>query len=262
MDVEEWYHLVGGPSPSPAPPVDHRLPVSLGKTLAFLEEVGVRATFFVLGSEAERHPDLVRSIARGGHEVACHGYEHELVFEMTPAAFREDVQRSRDLLESITGLAPAGYRAPRWSLNGAAWAYPILHELGFTYSSSRLPIPGMGWDSAKPSIVSGILEVPVLTLPWRSMPVPAGGTLALRILPMGWLETAREEASSGGVAAVYWMHPWELDPEAPRLEEMGKAARFQRYGYLSRLPERLSCLLSRDRTLPLGEAVRDWLSPT
>ncbi len=263
VDVEEWFHVPGHPycgGRGPGEPAGDRLAVSLRKTLDFLNDLQIRSTFFVLGLEAERYPDLVRSIIDGGHEVACHGFEHELVFEMGPDAFREDVRRSRDILESITGRAPEGYRAPRWSLNGAAWAYPILEELGFAYSSSRLPIPGMGWDSPKPRMMGEILEVPVLTLPWKSMPVPAGGTLALRILPMDWLEAARDEAASDGVAAVYWMHPWELDPEAPRLTGMGGAARFQRYGYLSRLPHRLSGLLPPSRSCPLGEAVRNWLS--
>jgi hypothetical protein len=92
------------------------------------------------------------------------------------------------------------------------------------------------------------------------MPVPAGGTLALRILPMGWLETAREEASGRGVAAVYWMHPWELDPDAPRMEGLAAAARFQRYGFLSRLPERMARLLVPERSCTLLEAVEDWQS--
>jgi hypothetical protein len=142
-----------------------------------------------------------------------------------------------------------GFRAPRWSMARLTWPYEVLREAGFVYSSSRLAIPGLGGGRARAEVLSDVVELPALRFPWRWMPVPAGGTVALRVLPPSWLKTARDRALHSKEPAVFWFHPWELIPDGPRLPG-GRWFRWARYKSLEALPERLEALVpSGDRTL-------------
>lgn len=218
-----------------------------------------RATCFFLGWAARRHPSTVKEAARRGHEVACHGTDHRPVREMNPADFRADLLGSKALLEDLAGQEVAGFRAPAWSIHGAPWAYEVLAECGFRYSSSRLPVPGLGLGDEFGGSIEGVSEVPALASPWRSAPFPAGGTVALRLLPLRLLEACRDEIVASGRPAVYWFHPWELDLESPVLPGLSAPARFQRYGLLPRLPGRLLHFASGIRRT-LGQAAAAWRS--
>jgi len=258
VDVEEWYEAPGrglgeGGGNRPA----GRLAASMPLVFDLLDDLGARATLFFLGTAARDHPDLVREAVRRGHEVACHGWSHTLVSAMEPVRFEEDLRRARVLLQDLSGQAVIGFRAPRWSLDGAPWAYGALERAGFTYSSSRLPIPGLGGGRRGPHSRGSVLEIPALVFPGKSMPVPAGGTLALRWLPTAWLRAARDDCLAQGRPAVYWFHPWEVDPESPRIRGAGGPFTLQRYAFLSRLPGRLSSLAGGG-AVPLAEAALRW----
>jgi polysaccharide deacetylase family protein (PEP-CTERM system associated) len=244
VDLEEWFHAPEHPLGGDFDAWDTlplTIPEALGRCLDLLGSWGVRATFFTLGWAAERHPDEVRRIAREGHEVACHGWAHQPVDKMPPEVFREDVRKARDLLGGILGHPVRGYRAPRWSIGRAIWPYEILGELGFEYSSSRLPLPGLGCGPG-PMRVAGVLELPALTSSVLGVRLPAGGTVALRTRPMKWLEEARTESLLRGWPAVYWFHPWELLTAAPRLGG-GRLFRWVRYSGLEALPGRIGQLV-------------------
>jgi polysaccharide deacetylase family protein (PEP-CTERM system associated) len=252
VDAEEWFHVPGREeyaSPARWTELPASFPRALEGTLQLLEECGWRATFFVLGWLARKYPVEVRRIAAQGHEVACHSMEHGLVSRMSPARFAEDVASAKGALEEVTGQRVMGFRAPCWSMPREHWPYEALGEQGFTYSSSRLAIAGLGGGRPRAEKLAGVMEYPALSA-WRwPLAWPAGGTVALRTAPVTLLARAREGASGEGRPAVYWFHPWELDAAAPRVGG-SPLFRWSRYARLERLPERLRLLVpTGDRTL-------------
>jgi polysaccharide deacetylase family protein (PEP-CTERM system associated) len=258
VDVEEWFHAPESPL-NGNEPVWASLPSTLERgidaSLELLDRLRVKGTFFVLGWAARRFSPQVRAIAASGHEIACHGWGHRPLGTLDAGSFREELRRSRGAIEDAAGESPVGFRAPRWSMGRLTWPYGVLREEGFAYSSSRLPIPGLGCGRAAVREVHGVLEVPALSFPLGPVSLPAGGTAALRLLPVSLLRRARDGAIAGGRPAVYWFHPWELLPFAPRLEG-GPLFRWVRYTALDRLPGRIEELVPPgDRRL--GWAVRE-----
>ncbi len=227
-----------------------RAPANVERILAMLDAAGVKATFFTLGWIAERHPQLVRDIVAGGHELASHGYGHERASDMSPTAFSDDVRRAKALLEDLGGVAVTGYRAPSFSIGvNNLWAFDVLAESGYRYSSSVYPIQhdhyGMPdaprWAHA---VRAGLLEVPVTTCRIRERNWPSSGGGYFRLLPYGvsrWLieRVNREERQS----AVFYFHPWEIDPEQPRVAGIDIKSRFRHYVNLSRTEARIRRLL-------------------
>ncbi len=246
MDVEEWFHVPGHPvggDPRLWAGLAPRLPFSLRASLDLLASLEVRATFFVLGWAASRHRAAVRRISEEGHEVACHGNLHRRVEGLSPQAFRQELREGRRAVEDACGCRVHGFRAPMWSMGGHPWPYEVLAEEGFTYSSSRLAVPFLGGGCPGPrGSVAGVCEVPAFRAPWRGIPLPMGGTIFLRRLPVRWLEAGREAVLSGGGPAVYWFHPWELDPSAPRIA-LDPFRRFARFSGLPNLSKRLHHLI-------------------
>lgn len=228
------------------------------RILEILDEFSVKATFFVLGWVAERLPSLVRSIAARGHEVACHGYGHELVFRIGPERFRDDVQNAKALIEDITGSPVRGYRAPSYSITAESlWAYDILVEVGFTYDSSVFPVYhdvyGIPDSPRFPHVLqtrSGALwEFPMTTYPLSfagrhaNLPVAGGGYF--RLLPVAWTCAALKAVNEKeGMPVVFYLHPWEFDPKQPRIEGVGLKSRFRHYLNLDRTEPRFRRLLS------------------
>jgi polysaccharide deacetylase family protein (PEP-CTERM system associated) len=223
-----------------------------------LGERGRLATFFVVGQLARRDPALVRSIHRAGHEVASHGWDHRRVTQMTPAAFREDVRLSRDALEQATGAAVVGYRAPTFSIvRRTAWALDVLAELGLLYDSSIYPVRhdryGVPRAPRQPFLAWGqqhaILELPPATLRLPGVTVPAGGGGYFRLLPLWVLEQALAQAGRAATprAAMLYFHPWEFDPQQPRLPLRRRLDRFRTYVGIGRSRRRLGTLLARYR---------------
>jgi polysaccharide deacetylase family protein (PEP-CTERM system associated) len=228
----------------------------------------VRATFFVVGQLARRNPALVRSIHRAGHEVASHGWDHRRVLGMSPETFREDVRRSKDALEQVTGEPIMGYRAPTFSIvHRTAWALDVLAELGFLYDSSIFPVRhdryGVPRAPRSPFLARGlarsILELPPATLRLSRFNLPVGGGGYFRMFPLSFIEHALAQLhrnNRSGVSMLYF-HPWEFDPEQPRLP-LGHLSRFRTYVGVGRTRGRLATLLHRYRFGRAIDAAR-WL---
>jgi polysaccharide deacetylase family protein (PEP-CTERM system associated) len=228
-----------------------RVAANTSRVLDLFASRGVKGTFFVLGWVAERNPDLVRRIVAEGHELASHGYDHTRVIHMDAKCFREDVTRTRRILEDLGGVAVRGYRAPSYSIGaGNLWALDVLQETGHLYSSSIYPIrhdlygmpeaPRFAFR-ARPG---AILEVPVTTVEVGGRNLPAGGGGYFRLLPypaFRWaLRRVNERDRQPG---MFYFHPWEMDPAQPRVHGAPLRSRFRHYTNLHAMEARLTRLL-------------------
>lgn len=201
-------------------------------------EAGVSATFFTLGWVAERHPRLIRRIVEAGHEVASHGYAHGRVHDMTPDGFRADLRRTRGILEDTSGTAIRGYRAPSFSIGARnSWALDVLADEGYDYSSSVAPIqhdhygwPGFPRFAHEPVAGSPMVEVPVTTVKIGSRVMAAGGGGFFRLLPYTFSRWAIGQVNGAERRpAVFYFHPWEVDPDQPRVEGAPLKSRLRHY---------------------------------
>lgn len=228
-----------------------RVDANVARILDRFAAAGVHATFFTLGWVAERHPRMVRRIVAEGHELASHGYGHALVHSLDPAQFRADVRRARQLLEDIGGVAVTGYRAPTFSLGKRTpWAFPVLAEEGYRYSSSTYPIrhdlygePNAPRFPYRPAGVT-LTELPLTTIPIgsRNFPLAGGGYFRLmpyRLFRTGLTRLNRRERRPG----IFYFHPWEIDPGQPRIGGASRMARFRHYLNLAAMSGRLDRLL-------------------
>ena len=236
---EEWERL-----PS-------RVERNTDRILELFAQHGVRGTFFVLGWIAERYPVLISRIVASGHELASHGYAHVRVTETDPEDFRQDVTRTKGLLEDAGGCEVKGYRAASFSIGAAnLWALDVLHDAGYKYSSSIYPVRhdlyGMPEASRFPFLHAsdGLLEVPITTSRMLGRNLPMGGGGFFRIYPYCFYRWAlRRVNASEGQPGVFYFHPWELDPGQPRQTGIGFKSRFRHYLNLDRMERRLSRLL-------------------
>ncbi|HEY0674223.1 MAG TPA: XrtA system polysaccharide deacetylase [Longimicrobiales bacterium] len=253
VDVEEYFQVS-----ALEPYVDRsqweawptRVRASTEALLDLLDAKQMRGTFFVLGWIAERYPALVREIEQRGHEVASHGTDHRRVTFLTPAEFRTSVRDSKSILEQVTGQKILGYRAPSFSIvSGREWALDILAEEGYAYDSSLYPVrrSGYGYTAARPHpyvirTESGrLLEFPPATLQMFGAKLPAGGGAYLRLLPGSLIRSALKQAERRGYPATLYIHPWEVDPEQPRVD-VPVLTRIRHYGRLKRTFARLQRL--------------------
>jgi polysaccharide deacetylase family protein (PEP-CTERM system associated) len=262
VDVEDWYHSILEIEPADWPRYEDRVVPATDKLLAVLARSNVLATFFVLGHVAETHPELVPRIAAAGHEIACHGYAHRLVYTLTPDEFRADLHRSLGVLRSQTDQPILGYRAPYWSITrSCTWALDIIAEAGLTYDSSIYPtttslygIPDAPREPFRLSTPGGhfLLEFPpsVLRFPFRN--IPFAGGIYLRLLPRHFVHWAFRRFSRSGRPALAYIHPPEFDPDKPRLP-MPFAKRVLHYARLDALPKKVPRLLEQFRFAPVGE---------
>jgi polysaccharide deacetylase family protein (PEP-CTERM system associated) len=227
-----------------------RVERNVERILALLERHDARATFFTLGWIAERYPQLVRRIAAQGHEVASHGYGHERASDLSPRAFADDIGRAKALLEDLAGTPVLGYRAPSFSIGpGNLWAFDALAEAGYRYSSSIYPIrhDHYGMPDAPRfahAVAGGLIEIPITTLRLRGRNLPSSGGGYFRLLPYAlsrWM--LRQVNEREHEAAVFYFHPWEIDPEQPRIAGIDRRTRFRHYLNLHRMDDRLQCLL-------------------
>ena len=232
--------------------------------LQMMDEARVQATFFVLGWVAERFPSLVRQIVARGHELASHGYEHRLVYSMTPAQLGEDLRRARVALEDASGAAVVGYRAPSYSITRESlWALDVLIDQGYEYDASIYPIhhdrygipdwPRHIHRIERPG--GAIWELPGSTIRWAGANFPIGGGGYFRLLPYGW--TRRGIARLNSVerqSAVFYLHPWEVDPGQPRLDIRG-LSRLRHYRNLDKTEGRLRRLMREFRFGPVRDVL-------
>lgn len=258
IDVEEYFQVNAfesvvsrddwGRHPS-------RVAASVDRLLALLDLRGMHGTFFTLGWIAERHPALVRRIAEAGHEIASHGWWHRKVTTLTPDEFRADVRDARAILEDVSGTPVRGFRAPSFSIvAGVEWAFEVLREEGYTFDSSVFPIRrrGYGWPDAptQPYVIDTpageLLELPLATTAVAGVRVPAAGGGWFRQFPYGVVQRAFREHTARGVPAVFYLHPWEIDPGQPRLP-VSPLTRVRHYRGLSGAWSRLERLTSEFR---------------
>lgn len=231
--------------------IPSRVEANTDRILALLGEHSIRATFFVLGWIAERHASLVRRIAAAGHEIASHGYTHTRITQQSPAEFHDDVVRAKSLLEDTVGEAVKGYRAPSYSIGATTlWALDILAAAGYRYSSSIFPIRhdlyGMPGAPRFPfyARVGGILEIPVTTVKVGQRKLPCGGGGYFRLLPYATFRWALRRVNDvDGRAGVFYFHPWEIDPEQPRVAGTDLKTRFRHYVNLDRMEAKIVRLL-------------------
>ena len=232
LDIEGWYQSsleILGPEHKKIPLTalpDERVVCNTRRLLHILEEYDVKVTCFVLGSVAETYPNLVREIHNSGHEVATHGYAHELVYKLTPDQFRDDLRRSTKLIESIIGEKVDGYRAPYFSITEESeWALEVLEDLELHYDSSIFPIKrtlygftGFGRFPHFIKIKNGgsLLELPVSTITFLKKTFPIGGGGYFRLLPYALIQKAIRTINIKGQPAVFYLHPYELDTEELR----------------------------------------------
>lgn len=223
--------------------------------LALLERHGARATFFVLGWIAERHPLLVKAIGAAGHEVASHGSDHRRVTQQSPGQFRESIRRSKAVLEDIVGKPVVGFRAPSFSIvRGREWALDLLIEEGYTYDSSLFPISRRGYGypggARDPHLLKSpagtLVELPPTTLRRAGINFPAAGGAYFRLFPYALTRFAFRDCTRRRVPGTFYVHPWEADPDQPRLD-VSWSARVRHYGGLARTVPRLERLLSEFR---------------
>ena len=227
FDLEDWHQIVHrslGVADWDRP--REAFERQVGTVLALLDELEVRATFFVLGMCARNYPDAVREIAARGHELASHGFEHVPVHRQTRDEFRKDVEASIELVESLAGRRPLGYRAPAFSITrSSGWAFELLADLGFAYDSSQYDTPrlpdrliGIPDEPYRLEVQPGkeLLEFPIAMGRWRGRRIPIGGGSYWRVLPRRALFDALRGAASPNAAPVLYFHPYELDPEPLR----------------------------------------------
>lgn len=267
IDVEEYFHpteIHASVSEGEWDGLPSRVEQETDCVLRLLDDKGIKATFFLLGWVADRHPKVAQAIVEAGHELGCHSYMHRLVYDLTPAEFREDTMRAVRAIEDAAGVTPRCYRAPSYSITEKSmWALEALVECGFTHDSSIYPIShdryGIQGFPRYPHTVetpSGpIHEIPIATVKLANGYIaPIGGGGYLRLLPYRYTAAGirRLNRHEGRSACIYF-HPWELDPQQPRLAA-GKVARLRTYTGMRGMLRKVERMISDFEFAPLGAA--------
>jgi polysaccharide deacetylase family protein (PEP-CTERM system associated) len=255
VDIEDWFqvgafeNVIARASWETLP---SRVERNSDAVLELFAEAGVKATFFTLGWVADRHPALIRRFADAGHEVASHGWDHQRVFNFEPQAFRADIRRARAAIEAASGKRIEGYRAPSFSIDARTpWAHEILAEEGYSYSSSVAPVAHdhYGWPEAprflfKPVAGSELVEMPVTTVEIAGRRLAAGGGGFFRMLPYRFSSWAVERVNEEERRpAAFYFHPWEIDPDQPRVRAAPLRSRLRHYSRLDAMRGKMAKLL-------------------
>lgn len=255
VDVEDWFqvgafeHVIERGSWDA---LNLRVERNCDAILQMFADADVKATFFTLGWVAQRHPEMMRRIAAAGHEVASHGWDHQRVFRMGRAAFAQDLEISRKAIEDASGMRVSGYRAPSFSIDQRTpWAFEVLAEQGYAYSSSVAPLSHdhYGWAEAprfafRPLVGSDLIEIPVTTAMLGSRRLAAGGGGFFRVLPYGFSRWAiRQVNRREGRPAIFYFHPWEIDPQQPRVANAPLRSKLRHYTNLDGMAGKLRQLV-------------------
>ena len=269
IDVEDWFQVAAF-----APYIDRkdwdslecRVERNVDVLLETLDKRQVKATFFTLGWIAERYPAMVGRIVAGGHELASHGYGHHMIGELGPQLFREDVVKAKAILESLAGCEVIGYRAPSFSVGrDTLWALDILAETGHSYSSSIYPIKhdlyGMPEAPRFAHQRSGLLEIPATTIRLGERNYPASGGGYFRLLPYPVSRWSVQRVNRADrQAAVFYCHPWEIDPGQPRMNQASSKSRFRHYVNQTRMLGKIDRLLRDFRWGTVAQVIAEPLA--
>ena len=268
VDVEDYFQVSGFDEVVSRGSWDQResrVVANTERLLQMFDEAGVRATFFILGWVASRHPALVRRIAAQRHEVASHGYGHRLVYDQTPQQFRDDVRRAKGVLEMISGRPVAGFRAPSYSVTSRSmWALDVLIEEGYQYDASIFPIhhDRYGIPSSPRHVhlmrrnAGSIVEAPGSTVRYGRVNLPIGGGGYFRLLPYAWTRWGiRRLNRIERRPAIFYLHPWEIDPGQPRITAPAMS-RFRHYCNLSKTEARLRHVMRDFKFSTVADVVR------
>lgn len=263
IDVEDWFQVENLKAVVARDTWDERelrVERNTDRMLQLMAEHGVTGTCFILGWVADKCPALIRRIADAGHEIASHGYGHDLIYSLSHDEFREDIRRAKGLVEDLTGAQIRGYRAPSFSITD--WAIDILQEEGFTYDSSAFPTVAhdrygklKGMDAGRPvtEIRPGFHEVCVSVLQLGKRGVPWGGGGYFRLIPYPVFKRGVDRILKSGDPYVFYIHPWEIDPGQPRMSGLKRSHAFRHYNNLGRCDARFGSLLSDFDWMPVGE---------
>jgi polysaccharide deacetylase family protein (PEP-CTERM system associated) len=255
VDVEDYFQVQALAAHFPRSLWDRqsmRVERNTDRVLSLFADFGVKATFFTLGWVAERYKSLIRRIVEDGHELASHGYDHIRADQQDHAAFRADIRRTKQILEDASGSCVRGYRAATFSIGKAnLWAFDVLADEGYAYSSSIYPIrhdyygmPDAPRYPFRPLAHIDFLEVPISTIRVAGRNLPCGGGGYFRLLPYSYSKWAIHRINRReGKASVLYFHPWEIDADQPRPERIGLQSRLRHYTNLNRMEARLSRLL-------------------
>lgn len=255
VDVEDWFQVGAFETVIDRAAWDTlpgRVELNTDRVLAIFDEAGVKATFFTLGWVAARHPALIRRIADAGHEIASHGWDHRRVFTLDEKSFRADLEMARKAIEDSTGRSPRGYRAPSFSIDARTpWAHQVLAEQGYAYSSSVAPIrhDHYGWRESprfawRPVAGADLIELPVTTVALAGRRFAAGGGGFFRLLPYAFSSWAiRRVNRDEERPAIFYFHPWEVDPDQPRVPDASARSRIRHYTNLEVMESKLLKLL-------------------
>lgn len=259
VDVEDWFHVSlfrHHIQRSEWDSLESTVVPNVCRILNLFSKYNVRATFFILAWVAERYPEIVIAIKEQGHEIASHGYAHQIVYEQSRAEFFNDVKKSIEILESIAGCKVNGYRAPSYSITRTSlWAWEVLTDLGISYDSSVFPVKhdlyGIADAPRFPFHVTVVgknrlVEFPVSTIKIFGKNIPIAGGGYLRLYPFWFFRHGIERLNAEGKPAIIYFHPWELDPQLPRIK-VGKLKHLRHYGNLALMEERIVKLLERFR---------------
>lgn len=259
VDVEDWFQVGAFETVIDRADWDGltcRVERNCQQILALFDEAGVKGTFFTLGWIAERYPAMMRRIAAAGHEIASHGWDHARVFTLGREAFAADIERARKVLEDVTGQRVTGYRAPSFSIDARTpWAHEVLAEQGYVYSSSVAPIvhDHYGWREAprfafRPVTGAEFVEIPVTTAEVAGRRMAAGGGGFFRLVPYAVSRWAiRQVNERDGRPAVFYFHPWEIDPDQPRPPVAPLKSRLRHYTNLDVMAAKLARLVREFR---------------
>jgi polysaccharide deacetylase family protein (PEP-CTERM system associated) len=254
VDVEDWFQVGAFESVIERDDwnsLSDRVERNVREILDLFDEAQVKATFFALGWVARRHGGLMHEIVVRGHELASHGWDHTRVFRMERKAFGEDIARARKVLEDAAGVRVIGYRAPSFSIDRRTpWAFMELAEQGYTYSSSVAPVSHdhYGWEDAprfafKPLPWAELIEIPVTTAVFAGKRLAAGGGGFFRVIPYGFTRWAIRQVNRDAHPAVFYFHPWEIDPGQPRVAGAPLKSRLRHYTNIDKMAGKLRLLV-------------------
>ncbi|OGV96275.1 hypothetical protein A2W24_04010 [Microgenomates group bacterium RBG_16_45_19] len=265
VDLEDWYQGLEIPD-SAWQGYESRIEYSTNLLLDLLDKHRVKATFFILGPIAEKFPDLVKRISRQGHEIGSHAYSHQFLYRLSPEQLRQELIRSKCLLEDITGKKVTSFRAPFFSITkDSLWALEILSREGFQYDSSIFPVHNYRYGIPKAPKVpfqfrlngaGQIIEFPISTVKFGTASLPFSGGAYFRLFPYGFTRFCFRKLNNDQIPVVFYIHPWELDPEHPRIK-LPRRISLTHYANLKSTKKKLDKLLQEFRFTSLEEVLRN-----